>query len=61
MKLLLLLNKFGRMLRIMINKCGFCRYSYQDGQGRLKCPYTCCHLTIEELNAILNLLGGIRK
>lgn len=45
----------------MINKCGFCRYSYQDGQGRLKCPYTRCHLTIEELNAILNLLGGIRK
>ena len=45
----------------MINKCGFCKNSYLDAQGRLKCPYTRCHLTIEELNATLNLLGGIRK
>jgi hypothetical protein len=55
----LLLNRFGKRLRIMINKCGFCEYSYLDAQGRLKCPYVRCELSTSDLKFIIKMLGGM--
>lgn len=43
----------------MINKCGFCQYSFMDGQGRLRCPYNRCMMNTSDLKFIIKMLGGI--
>jgi hypothetical protein len=43
----------------MINKCGFCQYSYLDAQGQLKCPHVRCMLSISDLKFIIKMLGGM--
>lgn len=43
----------------MINKCGFCRNSYLDAQGRLRCPYDYCMMSTSDLKFIIKMLGGM--
>ena len=38
-----------------MNKCGWCKHSYNDG-GHLKCPYVRCSLSQSEIFAILKML-----
>lgn len=43
----------------MINKCGFCKNSYLDVQGRLRCPYDRCLMNASNLRFIIKMVGGM--
>ena len=40
-------------------KCNWCQYSRQEGDGKLHCPYSTCHLTKDEIIKIMMSLSKI--
>lgn len=38
-------------------KCDFCKHSKLNQFGKLKCPYSYCHLSQDTINKMLKTIG----